>query len=404
MDKSVVITGLGVITPFGKGLEAIRSYTFAGRHGFTDIESFSTALNHAKRGGELKDRDRTFRAFSRYCIDEALAMAGLDRTKNQELLKDAVVAIGNVGEGIGLEHYYQTQYSSETGAELGLQAAVDVDDPLIRQRDPFRAAEEAAAYIGSTNVRIAFSNACVASVNAIGYGYEQIRKGRASCALVGGIHVLNPFVFHNFDSNRAMASDVVRPFSLERDGLLISDGAAMLLLESRERARQRQARPLAELLGWGLSADGFHVTQPHPEGNGLARAMQAALRSAHLSPADIDYINAHGTGTPLNDRSETKAVKQVFGKEAYRLPVSSTKSTTGHMLEATGAVEAVISIVALMDQQIPPTANYGTPDPELDLDYVTEGVRAAPLHMVMSNSSAFGGNNCSLILGKGEVG
>ncbi|MCG7408933.1 beta-ketoacyl-[acyl-carrier-protein] synthase family protein [Paenibacillus sp. ACRRX] len=400
MDKSVVITGLGVITPFGKGIEAIRSHTFAGRHGFTDIESFSTALNHAKRGGELKVKDRTFRAFSRYCIDEALAMAGLDRMKDRELLKDAVVAIGNVGEGVSLESYYSAQYGRKTSGNSGLQAAVD--DSFIRQRDPFRAAEEAAAYIGSTNVHIAFSNACVASANAIGYGYDQIRKGRASCALVGGIHILNPFVFNNFDSNRAMASGVVRPFSLERDGLLISDGAAMLLLETREHARQRQAKPLAELLGWGISADGFHVTQPHPEGNGLARAMQAALRSANLSPADIDYINAHGTGTPLNDRSETKAVKQVFGKEAYQIPVSSTKSTTGHMLEATGAVEAVIGILALMDQRIPPTANYGTPDPTLDLDYVTEGVRAAPLQIVMSNSSAFGGNNCSLILGRGK--
>lgn len=403
MDRSVVVTGFGVVTPFGRGAGPIRSYIFEGRHGFKEITSFSTELSYAKRGGESNEAIRTFRAFSEYCMDEALGMAGLCRKNDRDILEKAVVAVGNVGEGGRLQQFYSACYGKKT---KGMDAdELNAEDrAFIHERHPFQAAEHAAAYIGSHASRIAFSNACVASANAIGYGFDQIRKGRADCAVVGGIQILNPFVFYNFDSSRAMSDDVVRPFSKNRNGLLISDGAAFLILESQKQACLRQAKPIAELLGWGISSDGFHVSQPEPQGSGLARAMRSALHKAGLSPESIDYINAHGTGTPLNDRSETRAIKQVFGADACRIPVSSTKSTTGHMLEATGAVEAVISIIALMDQRIPPTANYGEADPELDLDYVTEGPRSARLHLVMSNSSAFGGNNCSLIFGRGDAG
>ena len=171
----------------------------------------------------------------------------------------------------------------------------------------------------------------------------------------------------------------------------------MLVLENAASCLARGVTPVAEIVGWGLSSDGFHVSQPTPDGRGLAHAMQRALKKAHVLPQEVDYINAHGTGTPLNDISETRAIKRVFGNLTHIPPVSSTKSTTGHMLEATGAVEAVVSLLALSDQRIPPTANYLGPDDGLDLDYVIDGPRQQHLDVVMSNSSAFGGNNCSII-------
>ncbi|MCD1259617.1 beta-ketoacyl-[acyl-carrier-protein] synthase family protein [Paenibacillus athensensis] len=415
MSKRVVVTGFGVITPFGYGPEVIKENAFQGIHGFKPISSFDTSTAVAKRGGEAPVSPRSYRSFAKYCTEQALAMAGLDVTRDAEVLRQAAVAVGNLGEGAILREFYeQFQPVLQTSPADGTAAAeatasrktfatADGEMLPIHDANPFAHAEAIAEYIGSEGPQLAFTNACIASANAIGYGFDQISKGRVDCALVGGLNVLHPQVFFNFDSSRAMADDVVRPFSEGRTGLLIGDGAAILVLESLESAERRGATVLAEMLGWGVSSDGFHVSQPEPNGNGLARSMRMALRKSGCAIEEIDYINAHGTGTPLNDRSETKAYKQVFGDHASVVPISSTKSVTGHMLEATGGVEAVISILALLEQTIPPTANYLGPEDELDLDYVVDGARRQRLRTVMSNSSAFGGNNCTLLFRREEA-
>lgn len=415
MRNRVVVTGYGIITPFGYGDSFIRSHVFEGKHAFSPVQSFDTTGTCAKWGAEAPIEERSYQAFNQYCLEQALHMSGLDPAVDRELLEDAVVAVGNLGEGNVLMPYY-SQFqaeqegslpSSDTAAssrryEQHFQTVHASKQLSIHDSIPSVHADDIAARIGSGGSCVAFTNACVASANAIGYGYDQIHKGRANCAFVGGIHVLHPKNFYQFDSSRAMADHTVRPFSKGRTGLLIGDGAAILVLENLESALRRGAKPLVEIVGWGVSSDGFHVTQPEPEGRGLVCAMETALRKAGLTPRDIDYVNAHGTGTPLNDRCETKAYKRVFGDYAHQVPISSTKSTTGHMLEATGAVEAIISVISLLDQRIPPTANYMEQDDGLDLDYVTDGARELPLQTVMSNSSAFGGNNCSLILQRGD--
>jgi len=403
MENRVAVTGFGVITPFGYGVQPCEDGVFGGKHGFRPITRFSTDGCFATRGAEApEDVQPTYRSFAIHCVDEALRMAGLSRLEHRAILEQAWVAIGNLGDGGMLRPFYEQLYRpSSEQAEL-TETHFQLEEELvpIHDRNPFQHAEIVAKHIGSKAPRIAFTNACIASANAIAYGYNQIRKGRCELAIVGGINVLHPLVYYNFDSSRAMADEVVRPFSKDRTGLLIGDGAAVLVLESLRHAESRNAKPLVEIVGCGLSADGYHVTQPEPEGRGLARAMERALKQAGLQPEQIDYVNAHGTGTPLNDKSETKALRQVFGEYAAKLPVSSTKSTTGHMLEATGAVEAVISMLSLIGQRIPPTANALARDDELDLDYVFDGPRTAKVRRVMSNSAAFGGNNCSIIFQK----
>jgi 3-oxoacyl-[acyl-carrier-protein] synthase II len=396
----VVVTGFGVITPFGYGIESCKEAIFSGNHNFREVKRFNTENSFAKLGAEApQEVQPTYRNFGKYCVDEALDMAGLKKEKDCDVLERTWVAVGNLGDGMILQDFYQQYYGSSEESESVKVTYQVRDEPVtIHDRNPVQHAEHVAEYIGSSAPRVAFTNACIASSNAIAYGCNQIRKGRCQTVLAGGLNVLHPLVYYNFDSSRAMAEDVVRPFSSKRSGLLIGDGAGMLVLESLEHARARGAEPLVEIIGCGISSDGFHVTQPHPSGNGLVRAMRSALKQAGCKPADIDYINAHGTGTPLNDKSETKGVLQVFGDYADQVPISSTKSMTGHMLEATGVVEMIISIMSLMEQRIPPTANLLNRDPELPLDYVFEGARNAKLKRIMTNSAAFGGNNCSIIL------
>lgn len=400
MANRVVATGFGVITPFGYGVQACKDAVFGGRHRFNPIKRFDTAGCYATHGAEAPEEVQpTYRSFAIYCVDKAMKMAGLSRVEHRIMLEQAWVAIGNLGDGGMLKEFYGQIYgTSEQAGEQETHYPIGEEIIPIHDRNPFQHAEIVAQHIGSNAPRVAFTNACIASANAIAYGFNQIRKGRCELAIVGGINVLHPLVYYNFDSSRAMADGVVRPFSKDRTGLLIGDGAAMLVLESLRHAEARGAKPLAEIVGCGLSADGYHVTQPEPEGRGMARAMERALKQAGLNPDQIDYVNAHGTGTPLNDKSETKGLRQVFGEHAARLPISSTKSTTGHMLEATGAVEAVISMLSLLDQRVPPTANALERDEELTLDYVFDGPRQANLRTVMTNSAAFGGNNCSIIV------
>jgi 3-oxoacyl-[acyl-carrier-protein] synthase II len=239
----------------------------------------------------------------------------------------------------------------------------------------------------------------VAASNALIHGAGLIASGREELALCGGCYLVNEEFFAKFDSGRAFSRDgLLRAFSGERSGLLLGDGAAVLVLEEKERALRRGARCLARVAGWGMADDAFHVCQPHPEGNGLAAAMRKALRRAGVGPEAVGYVNAHGTGTPLNDAAETKALKQAFGEHARGLAVSSTKTTTGHTLEASGALETVIALIALQDGVAPPTASYTKRDAACDLDYVPNEPRPVSLRYVLNINAAFGGVNTALLL------
>ncbi|HEX4787943.1 MAG TPA: beta-ketoacyl-[acyl-carrier-protein] synthase family protein, partial [Actinospica sp.] len=252
---------------------------------------------------------------------------------------------------------------------------------------------------GGDAPRTAFINACVASTNAVISAARMIRGGRAEAVICGGAYVVGEMTFSMFDSGRALSQESqIRPFSKDRSGLLLGDGAAVFVLESARHAQARGARPLARLGGWGMAADAHHVVQPHPEGAGLALAASRALARAGVEAGRIDYVNAHGTGTALNDKAETRALRRLFGAAANRIPVSSTKSVTGHMLEATGAVELAITLLALQHGRIPPTCGYRERDPECDLDYVPGESRTAEVRRALTLNAAFGGVNAALVV------
>ncbi len=251
-----------------------------------------------------------------------------------------------------------------------------------------------------TGPRLTFTNACVASAAAIIHGCRLISSGRADVAVCGGGYLVEEETFGKFDSGRALSRDgMVRPFSADRSGLLLGDGVAVVVLESAEHTRRRGARPLASVAGWGAATDAHHIAQPHPEGVGLARAARQAMRLAgDPDGAALGYVNAHGTGTKYNDGAETRGLRAAFPGRAESIPVSSTKSTTGHLLEAAGIVEFVITLLALTDGVLPPTAGFTAPDPECDLDYVPNRPRQADLRRALTINAAFGGANTALVL------
>ncbi|WP_035804596.1 beta-ketoacyl-[acyl-carrier-protein] synthase family protein [Kitasatospora mediocidica] len=394
MPPEVAITGYGVLTAFGFGADALREGVFAGRPGFVPVTRFDPAPFHAKRaatyegvgpeipGVPVKPGYTPSQAEVLYaCTAEALRMAGTDAA-------GAPVLLGTNGDYAAARSFWS-------------DLAQDRDPADRRSLDSLPAAlpHRLGAAFGLGELRLAFVNACVASTNAIGYGAELIRRGVADTVVCGGAYLVTEDVFAKFDSGKALSREgVVRPFAAGRAGLLQGDGAAVLVLESADRARARGAEVLAELAGWGMAADSYHVIKPHPQGAGLARAAGTALRRAGLEPEQIGYVNAHGTGTPLNDVAETAALHRIFGAHAPAVPVSSTKSSTGHMLEATGAVEAVITLIALRDGVLPPTIGYQQPDPACDLDYLPNRARRAAVTHALSLNAAFGGANAALVL------
>jgi 3-oxoacyl-[acyl-carrier-protein] synthase II len=259
-------------------------------------------------------------------------------------------------------------------------------------------ADAIAAVFACNGPRLTVSTACSSGANALGIASDWIRQGRAAAVLCGGTDSLCRMTYSGFNALQALDARPCRPFDVDRAGLSLGEGAAMMVLEDEAHARRRGARVLGELVGYGVSGDAHHLTQPRPDGAGAVLAMRRALENAAVNADEIDYINAHGTGTPLNDVIETRAVKALFGGRAYRIPISSTKSAIGHTLGAAGALEAVASLLALRAGFVPPTVTLENPDPECDLDYVPKRARAAELRTVLSNSYGFGGNNTSLVL------
>jgi 3-oxoacyl-[acyl-carrier-protein] synthase II len=289
-----------------------------------------------------------------------------------------------------------------TGAGPGHTPGTDPAVAAARLADavPAHLAESLAGGLDLTGPRLTFTNACVASAAAIIHACRLISSGRIDVAVCAGGYLVEEETFGKFDSGRALSRDgMVRPFSADRSGLLLGDGVAAVVLESAEHARRRGARPLADVVGWGAATDAHHIAQPHPEGVGLARAARQALRLAgDPDGAVLGYVNAHGTGTKYNDGAETRGLRAALPERAESIPVSSTKSTTGHLLEAAGVVEFVITMLALMDGVLPPTANFTRADPECDLDYVPNRPRQADLRRALTINAAFGGANTALVL------
>ncbi|MEU9003418.1 beta-ketoacyl-[acyl-carrier-protein] synthase family protein [Streptomyces sp. NPDC048551] len=381
MTHEVAITGFGVLTAFGPGAANLRGGVFAGRQVFAPVTRFDTARFHARHAATLpSDPPPTQYEALLACARAAMEMSGAD-------VRRAPVLVGTGGD-------FARARPREGGADCEPQALSDLVDTL-----PAVLPERLGAELGLGTPRIAFVNACTASTTALAHGAELIRQGLADTVVCGGAHLVSEDGFAKFDSGRALSpTGVQRPFSTGRDGLLLGDGAAVLVLESAERVVERAGSVLAWLRGWGLSSDAHHPIRPHPQGHGLEAAASAAIRMAGIDPQDIDYVNAHGTGTLFNDPAEATALHRLLGPALGRTPVTSTKSTTGHMLEATGAVEAVITLLALREQTVPPTAGHLGDDPACPLDAVPNTPRQADLRYALSLNAAFGGANAALLL------
>ncbi|MFD8493026.1 beta-ketoacyl-[acyl-carrier-protein] synthase family protein [Amycolatopsis sp. NPDC059657] len=376
----VVVTGYGVHTAFGEGPARVRDGVFAGRQEFPEITRFATTglRSHVAATYDAEDTPAVRPVLSR-CADTAVEMADLPAGR------DTAVLVGTAGDFTALTRFWRSGGTNSAG---------------VGGTVPARLAEALAVRLGARGPRMAFTNACVASASALIHGCRMIASGRVESAVCAGAYLVEEENQAKFDSGWALARDgVVRPFSADRSGLLLGDGAAAVVLESADSAERRGALPLARVVGWGAASDAHHIARPHPEARGLVTAVRSALRRAgDDAGALVDYVNAHGTGTKHNDLAETRGFHEVFGDRAPEVPISSTKSTTGHLLEASGAVEFVISLLALLDGVVPPTAGFTTPDPECDLDYVPNEPRKAKLRRALTVNAAFGGANTALLL------
>ncbi len=410
MKKRVVVTGLGCISPVGNDVDTTWKNIVAGKSGVDLITQFDTSEHKVKIAAEVKG----FKGKELFGRREARRMDLVSQyalAASHEAVEDAGLAIDDsnrdrigvyVGTGIGGMHtlFDNTVTFLDRGPDR-------VSPFFVAKMLPDSPAGLIAIQFGVRGPNLAVVSACATGTNAVGEAAETIRGGRADAILAGGteasiiplavagMSVVNALSTRNDDPQRAS-----RPFDADRDGFVMGEGAAVLVLESLEHAQARGAQILAEVSGYGSTSDAYHITAPAEDGAGAALCMRVALEDAGLQAQDIAYINAHGTSTRLNDKSETAAIKTVFDEHADDVAVSSTKSMTGHLLGAAGALEAVFCVKTLQDQVLPPTINYETPDPECDLDYVPNQARVERVEHVMSNSFGFGGHNATIILSR----
>lgn len=413
--RRVVFTGLGVISPVGRDVDTTWGAVLAGKSGVGPITLFDPSDLKTQFAAEVKEFDAEalfgarearrmdrFSQFSLAAAQQAIEDCGL--TLEQEDLSRIGVVLGSGIGGLGA-----MLDSAEKMFEIGSKG---VSPHMVPMMLPDTAPAKIAIAMGLRGPNMSIATACASGNNAIGESAEMIRRGAADVMLSGGAEAgitrLTVAGFNNMGAISRRNDDpqaACRPFDADRDGFIIGEGSAILVLESEEHALARGAHIYGEIIGYGASADAYHITAPEENGLGAIQAMEIALADAGLTPQDIDYINAHGTSTRLNDVSETRAIKAVFGEHAYQVPVSSTKSMTGHLLGAAGAIEALFCTKVVETGCLPPTINHHTPDPECDLDYVPnqarrlDGVRAA-----LSNSFGFGGHNACLVIGRYENG
>jgi 3-oxoacyl-[acyl-carrier-protein] synthase II len=409
--RRVVVTGIGAVTPIGLSASEMWENALAGRSGAGKITSFDAAQYDTKIACEVKgfnplnfmDKKATNRMdlFAQYamaCADMAV------KDSNLNLEKEDKERIGVIfGSGIGGMWTWHNQMQSvyETGGPHRIS-------PFFV---PMMIADIAAGYISmrfqAKGPNYATTSACATSSHAIADAFMLIQRGDADVMFTGGSEAaICPMGVGGFNAMKALSTrndepeKASRPFDAERDGFVMGEGSGMLILEELNHARSRGARIYGEVSGIGLTADAYHITAPAPGGEGAIRSMRLCLKDAGLQPTDVDYINAHGTSTPFNDKSETQAIKSVFGDHAYKLHVSSTKSMTGHLLGAAGAVEAIITVLTLYNDIIPPTINYDHPDPDCDLNYVPNASIRKSVKVAISNTFGFGGHNASLVFAK----
>ncbi|HSO11998.1 MAG TPA: beta-ketoacyl-ACP synthase II [Anaerolineales bacterium] len=407
MRRRVVVTGMGCISPVGNTVNETWDSLLAGKSGAGPITVFDASRHKTRFAAEVKGFDAVsvfgsrearkmdrFVQFATVATLEALGHAGLKIDDSNCDRIGVLIGTGIGGIGTLMD---QAEVLRERGPER-------ISPFLVPMMISDSAAGMLAIRVGARGPNMALATACASGNNAIGEAMEMIRRGSADAMIAGasegalvpiamaGMNVMGALSTRNDDPLTAS-----RPFDKDRDGFLMGEGAGMLILESLEHAQARGATILCELSGYGTTDDAHHISAPAENGAGAAISMKHALEDADLQVTDIDYINAHGTSTPLNDKSETAAIKNVFGERAYKIPVSSTKSMTGHLLGASGAVEAVFSILAIREGIIPPTINYQTPDPDCDLDYVPKQPRKAGIKHAMSNSFGFGGHNATLV-------
>jgi 3-oxoacyl-[acyl-carrier-protein] synthase II len=407
MERRVVVTGMGAITPLGIGVEATWEGMRAGRSGITKITLFDPTGFTCQIAGEVKGfnaaewmdpRDaRHSDRFVQFTMGAAVMAA-------QDSGVDFGGAVGErtgvlIGSGIGGTWTWEEQH--RTLLEKGPRRISPFFIPMLIMD---MASGRVAMRFGAKGPNMAIASACATSAHALGEAGEIIRRGDADVMIAGGAEAaVSPLALGGFCSLRALSrrndepERASRPFDRDRDGFVMAEGAGVVILEEFERARSRGARIHGELLGYGATADAYHITDPCPDGDGQARAMEAALRDAKISADEVDYVNAHGTATQVGDLAETRALKRVFGARAGRVPTSSTKSVTGHLLGAGGAVEAIACLCAMRDRIAPPTANLDNPDSECDLDYVPKQARDLRIRTAMSNSFGFGGHNATLV-------
>lgn len=408
MRKRVVITGLGCISPLGNDVSSLWKGITAGLSGVDYITHYDTREHRTKIAAEVKGFNgeaifgareaRRMDRFAQFALAAAIQAVADARLEIDKANRDQVGVV--LGSGIG---GVSTLFDN---VKVFLERGPSRVSPfMVPMMLPDTGAGMIAIHMGLRGPNMAVVTACASGTNAIGEATEIIRRGDADVILAGGseaalipvamagLNVMTALSTRNEEPQRAS-----RPFDRERDGFVMGEGSAVLVLESLEHALSRQALILAEITGYGSTNDAYHISAPAENGAGAALCMQKALKNAGLTIDDIDYINAHGTSTPLNDKSETAAIKSVFGERAYNLPISSTKSMTGHLLGASGALEALLCVKILQDQILPPTINYENPDPECDLDYVPNTARAASVGRIMSNSFGFGGHNATIIV------
>jgi 3-oxoacyl-[acyl-carrier-protein] synthase II len=406
-NRRVVVTGMGAISPLGLDVEQTWHALIAGRSGVRTITAFDPQGSDVRIAAEVPGFDAAGffgRRRARH-LDRVVQLA-LVATKEAIEVSKLDVAVAPERTGVVYASGIGGIRTLEDGIRVLITRGAEWVNPyVVPMMIPNMAAGEIAMEWQLLGYNCCTVTACSASAHAIGTAFDAIRLGRADAMVCGGSEAaVTPVGIAGFAAMKALSTRndeperASRPFDAQRDGFVLGEGAATLVIEEREFALRRGAPVLAELVGYGATADAYHITQPHPTGDGAVRAMHAAIADAGLSPGDIDYVNAHGTSTPPNDKVETLALKRVFG--AAVPPVSSTKSMTGHTLGAAGALESVFSILALQNSVVPPTINLENPDPDCDLDYVANRARSAQLRYVMTNSLGFGGHNATLVFGQ----
>jgi 3-oxoacyl-[acyl-carrier-protein] synthase II len=410
LDRRVAVTGIGLVTPLGTGVHKTWSGLIGGKSGIGKISRFDSSGFQTTIAGEVND----------FIPSDFLPKKEANRTELFIAYALAASRMAVQDAGLVIDESCSDRIGVSTGCGLGGLSTLETNHDILKKKGPGRvspflvpmmignmAAGMISIHLGAKGPNSNISTACAAGAHAIGDSYHIIKRGDADAMITGGVDsLITPMCIAGFNAMRALSTrnhepeKASRPFDRDRDGFVVGEGSGMLILEPFEKALDRGATIYAEVCGFGMSGDGYHMTAPPPDGEGAARCMVSAIDDAGITYNDIDYINAHGTSTPMNDLYETRAIKSVFKERASELPVSSTKSMTGHLLGGAGGMETAFTALAIKNSIIPPTINLDNPGDECDLDYVPHTSRKQTIHYAMTNSFGFGGTNASLILKK----